>query len=335
VESTQLTTTQLPPPREKYYEPDQVAKRVFQDAEYQLLRRNGSSEKISHTSKYDHYRTDGTILPKVVCLGAFPSGYEAFVVSAKLSERKVSYMQKRRVNQRKLWRLYPEHRLGRTLKVVLVNGWELVGLIEGAGQFYLALRLSETVVVYLYRHALADFEWVGEEPPSLTPEQAAQTKQQLLDLSYTPPHLKPKVKKVQNEDSPALSSAKPTKPPLGSMKALSEAIKEEVARTMVNAKLKLVLREIPPTLQELEDIVWIPLQNQSKGLPKGLELGPLPVDLVVSKKMWAGAMKKAQELKQTGQKVLYVFEAMVGSFQNRVAAVASSVQVAEDKPKVK
>jgi sRNA-binding regulator protein Hfq len=324
VESTQPTPT----PHEKYYEPDQIAKRVLQEAGYQLVMRDGSSEKITRTDKFDHYRTDGTLLAKTACIGAFPPGYEAFLVSTSHPVRKVPFLRKWRRNQRKLWKLYPEHRLGRTLRVFLTNGWELVGRIEEAGQFYVALRLSETVVVYLYRHAFTDFEWVGEEPPSLTPEQAAQTQQQLLDLSYTPPHLKPKVEKVQNQNTPASPSAEPMEP-------LVEAIKKEVVRTMVNAKLKFVLREIPPTLQELGDIVWIPLQNQPKGLPKGLELGPLPMDLVVSKKMWANAMKKAQELKKTGQKVLYVFEAMIGSFQNRFAAVASSVQVAEDKPKVK
>ena len=334
MESTQPTPT----PHEKYYEPDHVANRVFQDAEYQLVMRDGSSEKITHTDKFDHYRTDGTLLAKTACIGAFPPGYEAFLVSTNHPVRKVPFLRKWRRNQRKLWALYPEHRLGRTLRVFLTNGWELVGRIEEAGQFYVALRLSETVVVYLYRHALGDFEWVGEEPPPLSEEQAAQTKQQLFDLSYIPPHLKIKVKKVRVKKTPALSSAKPTtqaSPAAEPMKPLVEAIKKEVVRTMVNAKLKFVLREIPPTLQELGDIVWIPLQNQPKGLPKGLELGPLPMDLVVSKKMWANAMKKAQELKQTGQKVLYVFEAMIGSFQNRFAAVASSVQVAEDKPKVK
>lgn len=329
MESTQPTPT----PPEKYYEPDQVAKRLRSDAGYRLLMLDGSflEEKITHTGKFDHFRTDGSRIPKTACIGAFPPGYEALIVSTDHPVRNVSYTRRKRHNLLKLWELYPEHRLGRTIKVILANGWELVGPIEKAGQFYVALRLSETVVVYLYRHALTDFEWVGGEPPLVSEEEVQQTRQQRLDLSYKTPSFEPwvnKSKRAKGQTTPGSPSAEP-------MELLVEAIKKEVARTMVNAKLKLVLREIPPTLQELGDIVWIPLQNQSKGLPKGLELGPLPVDLVVSKKMWAGAMKKAQELKRTGQKVLYVFEAMIGSFQNRVAAVASGVQVAEDKPKVK
>lgn len=325
MESTQPTQT-LP---EKYDEPDQIANRIRNDDEYQLLLRDGSSEKITYTDKFDHHRADGTLLAKTACLGAFPPGYEPFLVSTNHPVRKVPYLRKWRRNQGKLWALYPEHRLGRTLKVILNNGWELVGRIEEAGQFYLALRLSETIVVYLYRHALTDFEWAGGEPPSLTPEQVAQTQQQLLDLSYTPPHLKPKVKKVQSQPTLTLSPVEP-------MKVLLEAIKEEVVRTMINGKLRFVLREIPPTLRELGDIVWIPLQNQASGIPKGIEISPISVDLVVSKKMWTGALKKGQELKQqTGQNVLYIFEAMIGSFQNRFAAVASGVQVAEAKPKAK
>ena len=333
MESTQPTPT-LP---EKYYEPDQILKRLRKDVEYRLLKLDGNflEEKIFSSNNYNFHFSDRTRLPKRDCIGAFPPGYETLIVSTNHPPREVPSARKKRLNFLKLWELYPEHRLGRTLKVILANGWELVGSIEKAGQFYVALRLSETVVIYLYRHAIIDFEWVGGEPPPLSEEQAQQTKQQRLDLSLKLPSFAPRLKKSEKWKKGQIQ-ATPGSPSAEPMSLLLEAIKEEVIRTMTNAKLKIVLREIPSTLRELGDIVWIPIQNQPTGLPKGIELSSISVDLVVSKKMWAGAMKKAQELKQqSGPNVLYIFEAMIGSFQNRLAAFASGVQVAEAKPKVK
>ena len=102
---------------------------------------------------------------------------------------------------------------------------------------------------------------------------------------------------------------------------------------MINAKIKLVLKEVPDSIRDVGDLVWIPLQNQPSGLPPGLTLEAAPLDLVVPKKMWSTAQKKLAELKAQGQVVYQIIEAAIGIQQNRLAAVAISVQVIEGKTK--
>jgi hypothetical protein len=102
----------------------------------------------------------------------------------------------------------------------------------------------------------------------------------------------------------------------------------------VNAKIKIVLREIPAETREMGDIVWIPMQNQPKDLPAGIALAPVPLDLVVTKKSWKIALKKADDVKtQTGLPPIYIIEALIGIQQGRLAAVATGIQIAESKPK--
>ena len=98
---------------------------------------------------------------------------------------------------------------------------------------------------------------------------------------------------------------------------------------MINAKLKIVLKELPSNIQEVNKLVWIPLENQAKAVPGGIELGSTPVDLLATKKMWNKAKKKADAMENP----IYIIEALIGFREGKFTVVASSIQVTQGKSK--
>lgn len=307
-----------PKPREKYKEFDRIARRVKYEPNVFLLLLDGRQlrNEILAIDRYNFLLTNKTRLEKLLCIGAIPHGIESLLLSTSHPTHPVPAAPSERFNQPKLQELYPEHRLGCRLRVILVNGWELSGTLEDAGQFYLTLRLTETQSVCLYRHALADYDWPDGPPPPPTPEELQRTEQQRKDLFI-----------------PAIYKKKPAKPQ-APPKPLWEVLQEEVTRTTMNAKLKFVLKEAPKTVRQVGDIFWIPLQNQPAGLPKDLPLDAMSIDLIIPKKTWLNAQKKAAELKkQTGHQAIQIIEANIGMYQNRFAAVSTNIQVVEGKPK--
>ncbi len=101
---------------------------------------------------------------------------------------------------------------------------------------------------------------------------------------------------------------------------------------MVNVKLKVVLRELPANIQELEDMVWIPLESYAKVVPGGVQLPNTPVDLLITKKMWKKAQKSALAIQEEkGTAPIHIIEALIGIKGNRLSAVASTIQVMASK----
>jgi sRNA-binding regulator protein Hfq len=328
------------PPKQKqgaHREYDSVAKRLRDDHSAYLLTVDGRrvGPELVGEGRYTYYLEDKTGLAKTDCVGAFPPDIDSLIASKGHPVRQVSVSRAERFNEAKMRVLYPEHRLGLSLKVILVNGWELVGKIETARQFFVELRLSEEKTVHLYRHAIFDYEWADGEPPAVSPEQERKTQQQRKALLTHPNQTKKKAQSVVAPTPVPKVEAKSAVPVVWYEPLLTLWREQnEAERTIMNAKLKLVLREIPPTLREVGDAVWLPLQNQPKDVPGGFELSSMPVELVITKKMWKGALKKAQEQKQqTGNEAIYIFEALIGMHQNRFCALVSGIQLAESKPK--
>jgi len=109
-----------------------------------------------------------------------------------------------------------------------------------------------------------------------------------------------------------------------------------VERIMVNARLKIVLRESPTNLEEMKKMVMIPLQNQPKAVPGKIELPETPVNLVITNKMWNKASKKAKNfLTETGLAPIYVIETLIGIEKGKLIAVANGIQVIQRKSKEK
>jgi hypothetical protein len=146
-------------------------------------------------------------------------------------------------------------------------------------------------------------------------------------LSFVPPEEARKIIKKQKQNAGFPEKIH------GPAENLWSALQKETNRMSINAKLKIILREFPNNLQDTGDIIVIPLQNEPKNVPGGLELSSTPVDLLVSRKSWNKAKKNADAISQTGKRPLYIFEAMIGIRENHLVAVVSGIQVVEAKEK--
>lgn len=67
----------------------------------------------------------------------------------------------------------------------------------------------------------------------------------------------------------------------------------------VNASLKLVLRDLPET-RESGGMVYMALQNEPRGLPKGVTLDSGPLYLTCAVKQWRTACTKAEQIRAGG-----------------------------------
>ena len=108
---------------------------------------------------------------------------------------------------------------------------------------------------------------------------------------------------------------------------LWKALQKEIQRTMVNVKLKVVLRELPANIQELDDMVWIPLESYAKVVPGGVQLPNTSIDLLITKKMWKKAQKSAFAIQEEKGTPIHIIEALIGIKENKLSAVASTIQV--------
>ena len=98
----------------------------------------------------------------------------------------------------------------------------------------------------------------------------------------------------------------------------------------VTATLKLVLRELPET-RERDGLVYMALQNEPRGLPKGITLESGPLYLTSPVKQWKTACAKAEEIRTTGTPALLIVEAHVSTKEGALIGVVKGVQVVEGK----
>ncbi len=147
-------------------------------------------------------------------------------------------------------------------------------------------------------------------------------------ITFVPPEEAQKILKKQK------SKPTPTKPKNpGAKKNKTESasidwniLTEETERAMINAKIKIVLKKLPE-IKKAGNMIWIPLENQPKAVPGGIELSKTPLDLLITQKMWNKAQKKAD----TTPNPIHIIEALIGIKKNKIAAIASGIQVTEGK----
>ena len=98
----------------------------------------------------------------------------------------------------------------------------------------------------------------------------------------------------------------------------------------VTATLKVVLRELPET-HEHDGMVSMTLENEPKGVPKGVTLDSAPLALSCPAKQWRTACTKADQIRASGTPALLIVEAHVGTKDGALLGVVKRIQVAEGK----
>ena len=101
----------------------------------------------------------------------------------------------------------------------------------------------------------------------------------------------------------------------------------------VTATLKLVLRDLPET-RESNGLVYMALQNEPRGLPKGISLDSSPLYLSSPVKQWRTACTRAAQIRATGTPALLIVEAHVSTKEGALIGVVKGVQVVEGKASV-
>jgi hypothetical protein len=98
----------------------------------------------------------------------------------------------------------------------------------------------------------------------------------------------------------------------------------------VTATLKLVLRDLPET-RKRDGMVYMALQNEPRGLPKGVTLDSGPLYLTCAVKQWTTACTRAEQIRATGTPALLIVEAHVSTREGALVGVVKSLQVVEGK----
>jgi hypothetical protein len=101
----------------------------------------------------------------------------------------------------------------------------------------------------------------------------------------------------------------------------------------VTATLKLVLRELPES-RERDGMVYMALQHEPRGLPKGVTLDSSPLYLTAPVKQWKTACTKAAQIRTQGTPALLIVEAHVSTRDGALIGVVKGVQVVEGKAAV-
>jgi hypothetical protein len=101
----------------------------------------------------------------------------------------------------------------------------------------------------------------------------------------------------------------------------------------VTATLKLVLRDLPET-REKDGLVYMALQHEPKGLPKGVTLDSGPLYLSSPVKPWRTACTRAEQIRASGTPALLIVEAHVSTTEGALIGVVKGIQVVEGKAAV-
>jgi hypothetical protein len=125
------------------------------------------------------------------------------------------------------------------------------------------------------------------------------------------------------------AAASPAQPDAGPV-ALTLDLWKGLTPMAVTATLKLVLRDLPET-RERDGMVYMALQNEPRGLPKGITLESGPLYLSSPVKQWKTACTKAEQIRATGTPALLIVEAHVSTQEGALVGVVKGVQVVEGK----
>lgn len=274
---------------------------------------------------------DDRLVRKLDCIGAFYQDVDEVIASRGGELVAISNNPLTRYGTQRFLQFDRRKHIGAVVGVDLANGWRVEGLLGIWTRFTFSVKVASERWVHLFRHAVINFEVLqpqGEHPESARyldryDEMLAKRKARRAAYAGTRTR-KPKAK------TPA--QAKPAEPEPLSGDALWAALSADVERTVVNAKIKVVMREVPEA-REVGKLVWFALSNQPKGVPGGVELEEMALDLVVTGKMWRKTVKKADKIREdTGREPIHVIEAMIGMRDGKLVSVASGIQVMESKP---
>lgn len=115
--------------------------------------------------------------------------------------------------------------------------------------YHLALQTLDQQRIDLFRHAIADYDIVQAAADHAAGQAIVQRWQQRLAAGLATPS-------TPRRATPASAG-------------LWQALTQETPRTMVNATLKVVLRDVPATRREVDGLLWIPLENRATAVPGG------------------------------------------------------------------
>lgn len=302
---------------------DLTLERYLKDPQAQLLLADGTAlrEALATIATYDFTLTDGRTLAKTACIGAFPLPLEPLLRSTAHPVQAIAAKPRERVNAAKIRQLQARTHLGCLLNVRLVNGWELEGTVVAVNPYHLALQVADQQRIDLFRHAIADYAIVQAAADHAAGQAIVQRWQQRQTRWQQ--------RQAQGQATDQATPATPRRPaPAG----LWQALTQETPRTMVNATLKVVLRDVPATRREVDGLLWIPLENRATAVPGGVELPPTWVDLLIPTTMWQRATTRAAAVQaETSTAPFYIVEALIGLKDGRLAAVARGVQVVPGK----
>ena len=86
-----------------------------------------------------------------------------------------------------------------------------------------------------------------------------------------------------------------------------------------------------PESRERDGMVCMALQNEPRGLPKGVTLDRGPLYLTAPGKQWKNACTKAAQIRTQGTPALLIVEAHVSTRDGALVGVVKGVQVVEGK----
>jgi hypothetical protein len=133
----------------------------------------------------------------------------------------------------------------------------------------------------------------------------------------------------QEHQGPAAVTPPAAAPPLAPV-PLTLDLWKGLTPMAVTATLKLVLRELPES-RERDGMVYMALQNEPRGLPKGVTLDSGPLYLTAPVKQWRTACTKAAQIRTQGTAALLIVEAHVSTRDGALMGVVKGVQVVEGK----
>jgi hypothetical protein len=82
---------------------------------------------------------------------------------------------------------------------------------------------------------------------------------------------------------------------------------------------------------ERDGMVYMALQNEPRGLPKGISLDSGPLYLSSPVKQWKTACTRAEQIRTTGTPALLIVEAHVSTREGALMGVVKGIQVVAGK----
>lgn len=300
---------------------------------------------IRYVSQYTIRFESGDLFNKTCFVGAFTKEALDGLAKQDLPKHEIFHQRKKRAGYERQGDLQREAAkcIGAQLQIDLANGWRLQGTLAWVGNYHCEILMDNEAWALVFLHALTDWKILTPAVEREEHEIYAPEWQAWFDRGHDERRpRKKKGKKRPNKSSEKRSDHSKSKekkesdaqpvsaPPIDLWQELANQTPE---RVVVNAKLKVVLREAPEPI-DLGDIFWIPMKNEPLSVPGKVDLESFGVDLLITKKMWKNTLKRANKTREEsdGRDPIHIVEAVVGLREGKFVAVASSIQIVPGKP---